>query len=196
VPIELGPLRAFLARYAELTDEEIKDAATAIRPESLASGEFLVRAGQPSTTFGFVQKGLLRKFYTTAKGRELTRGFAVDGELVGVYAALLTSSPSQLSVQALEDCQLLMMDYSALQQLYARHPGWCTLGRRVAEQLFLEREEREFTLLTLSASERYDRFRHARPDIMERVPQYEIASYLGITPVSLSRIRARVKKPR
>jgi CRP-like cAMP-binding protein len=163
---------------------------------SLPSGEFLVRAGQTSSVFGLVLQGLLRKFYTTPKGKELTRGFAVAGELVGAYASLLTSSPSLLSVQALENCRILTMDFAHLQQLYDRYPSWNKLGRRIAEELFLEREEREFTLLTLSAGERYERFRRARPDIVERIPQYEVASYLGVTPVSLSRIRARGKKAR
>lgn len=194
--VSLGPLRAFLSRYVDVPDEELAVAAGALKEEVVPSGEFLVRAGQTATTFGLVLQGLLRKFYTTPKGKELTRGFALAGDLVGAYASLLTASPSLLSIQAMEDCRLLTLDFSVMSQLYQRHVAWNTLGRRVAEELFLEREDREFTLLTLSAAERYQRLRRARPDILERVPQYEIASYLGITPVSLSRIRARSKKPR
>jgi CRP-like cAMP-binding protein len=189
-------VREFLKPLVDMPECELAVAADAFREMTLERGEFLVTAGQRTTVVGLVLEGLLRKFYTTQKGRELTRGFASSGELVGAYAALLTDSISTLTIQALEKSRVLLLDFGNLQRLFATHPSWNTVGRRIAESLFLEREQREMALLTLSAAERYDQFRRQHADLVERVPQYQIASYLGITPVSLSRIRARLKHGR
>ncbi|WP_437714078.1 Crp/Fnr family transcriptional regulator [Sorangium sp. So ce448] len=184
-------VRELLAGYARVPEEEIRYFLGLTRRVRLDRGELMTRAGERPRDFGLVLSGLVRKFYVTPRGRDVTRGFAMEGELVGAYAALLGKCASQLSVQALEGSSVLVVEFEAFERLYDRHPSWNTLGRRVAEALFVEREQRAAELLTLSAEQRYETLLARSPALAERVPQYQIASYLGITPVSLSRIRAR-----
>jgi len=98
-----------------------------------------------------------------------------------------------LSVEAVEETRLFVLDWSELEALYARHVCWQIVGRRFAETTLLEREARAHELLTLSATERFERFCASHRALLPRLRNYDIASYLGITPVSLSRLRARAR---
>jgi len=190
----LAALTQFLASYADVPECEVAHLAGLLKQRVLPKGEFLTKVGDRPTEFALVLDGMIRKFYVTQDGRQMTRGFAVRGELAGAYAALLTRSESRLNVQALEDSRLLVLEFAAFEGLYLRHPCWSTVGRRVAELLFVQREQRESDLLTLTPEQRYEKFRTEQPNIFQSVPQYQIASYLGITPVSLSRIRGRRRR--
>jgi CRP-like cAMP-binding protein len=127
----------------------------------------------------------------TARGKRVVRGFGGPGSVVGAYASLLTREPSHLRVEALEPTRLFVWPWSETESLYARHVCWQIVGRRIAEANLLEREQRAHQLLTASATERYRRFCETHRELMPRLRDYDIASYLGITPVSLSRLRAR-----
>jgi CRP-like cAMP-binding protein len=164
----------------------------------LKRGEFLTRAGEVADQVGFVVKGLFRKLHVTPRGKAIVRGFGGPGAVVGAYVSLLTSTPSYLSVEALRDSELFTLPWSELNALYARHACFQTIGRRLAETMLLEREARAHELLTLTASERYARFLATHQEMLSELRDYDIASYLGITPVSLSRLRARraLSKPR
>lgn len=192
----LSTLRRLLVPYGEIPDGEAQRLLGLLKQRELLKGEFLTHAGERPREFGLVLTGLIRKFYVTQDGRQITRGFAERGELAGAYAALLDQSESRLGVQALEPSRLFTLEFSALEALYEQHACWNTLGRRVAERLFVEREQRESDLLLLTPEQRYEKFLAERPELAQRVPQYQIASYLGITPVSLSRIRARRRRRR
>jgi CRP-like cAMP-binding protein len=157
----------------------------------LKRGEFLTRAGEVADQVGFVVNGLFRKLHVTPGGKAIVRGFGGPGAVVGAYVSLLTGTPSYLSVEALRDSELFTLPWSELNALYARHTCFQTIGRRLAEVTLLEREARAHELLTLTASERYARFLETNPNLVNELRDYDIASYLGITPVSLSRLRAR-----
>jgi CRP-like cAMP-binding protein len=160
----------------------------------LQRGQFLTRAGEVAEQVGFVTRGLFRKVHVTPRGKAIVRGFGAPGSVIGAYVSLLTGEPSYLSVEALCESELLVLRWSELNALYTRHSCFQTIGRRLAELTLLEREERAHELLTLSASERYARFRHTHRELLPQLRSYDIASYLGITPVSLSRLRARKPK--
>jgi len=157
----------------------------------LTRGEFLTRAGEAADEVGFVVKGLFRKAHVTPRGKPIVRGFGGAGSVIGAYVSLLTGEPSYLDVEALCESELFVLKWSELNALYARHACFQTIGRRLAELTLLEREARAHELLTLSASERYARFRETHRALLPELRSYDIASYLGITPVSLSRLRKR-----
>ncbi|AKU92475.1 Crp/Fnr family transcriptional regulator [Vulgatibacter incomptus] len=184
---------AYVRKLAPVPDEEWRFARTLFRPRRLGRGEYLTREGDVAVEFGWVLRGLVRKYYLGRNDGEVVRGFAAEGQLAGAYASLLSGAPSLLNVQALEETDLLVMDYSDFVQLYERHVCWQQLGRKVAESLLLEREEREHQLLRMNATDRYLSFRREQGDLVGRVPQHQIAAYLGITPVSLSRIIGQLK---
>lgn len=183
-----------LRRLAPIPHQEWRRLDERLRPVKLAPGEFLTRAGEVADSVGFVIDGLLRKVHVTSRGRAMVRAFAGPGEVVGAYASLLTGAPSYLSVEALEPSQLFVLAWSDLEALYERDVCWQIVGRRFAENALLERELRAHELLTLTATERFARFCETHQALLPRLRSYDVASYLGITAVSLSRLRARARK--
>jgi len=162
-----------------------------LRFESLAPQQALTRAGEVADRLGFVVRGLIRKLHVSGRGKRVVRGFGAPGSVVGAYASLLTQQPSHLRVEAVEPSDLFVLPWSELETLYARHVCWQVIGRRLAEQNLVEREQRAHELLTASATERYRRFCETHRELLPRLHDYDIASYIGVTPVSLSRLRAR-----
>lgn len=184
-------VRPFLEQLAPLPKKEFAYFASRLRFRRLRRGEFLTRAGEVAAEVGFVVSGLFRKAHVTPRGKPIVRGFAGPASVIGAYVSLLTGAPSYLSVEAMRDSELFVLRWSELNALYARHSCFQTIGRRLAELTLVEREERAHELLTLSAGERYARFRETHRALLPELRSYDIASYLGITPVSLSRLRAR-----
>jgi CRP-like cAMP-binding protein len=161
------------------------------RPFCLSKGQYFIQAGEVPTTFGFLISGLCRLYYLDPSGTEWTKAFCLANSVVAAYSALLRGEPSRLFIQALEDSSLLVADYAVYQTLTMEHPCWQILNGKLAESLFIKKEQRESELLLDDAPTRYEKFLTEYPGLEARVKQYHIASYLGITPVSLSRIRAQ-----
>jgi CRP-like cAMP-binding protein len=186
-------LFTLLRSLAEIPDRELERAGAIFHPTEVRRGALLLRAGERPQTLAFVSAGLLRLYYIGCEGREFTKSFCVEGEIVAAYSALLLDSPSRLFIEALEDSQLLVADYQAYQALAAQHPCWTIVGQRRAEALFIKKELREGALLLDDAETRYLQFLAEYPGLEARLKQHQIASYLGISPVSLSRVRARFR---
>lgn len=184
-------LLPLLQQLGPLPEQEFAHFETRLKFCCLKRGEFLTRAGEVADRIGFVVSGLFRKVHVTPKGKAIVRGFGGPGAVVGAYVSLLTGAPSYLSVEALRDSELFVLHWSELNELYARHSSFQTIGRRLAELTLLEREARAHDLLTLSAGERYARFQQSHRQLLPHLRDHDIASYLGITAVSLSRIRGR-----
>lgn len=151
-----------------------------------------VKTGDGIESVAFCVSGLFRLYYTTSDGVEYNKSFCTKGDFVTSYSSLLENVPSYLSIQALADSMLIVFPYRDFQSLYAQHVCWERLGRLIAEKLFLSKETRERELLMFSAEERYRLFLKRFGPLAEQIPQYHITSYLGITPVALSRIRRRL----
>jgi CRP-like cAMP-binding protein len=137
----------------------------------------------------FVEKGLFRLFYTDRNGKDFTKNFKSAGQFMAAKASLLLRSPSKLSIQALEDSTVLCFDYDDVLQMAEHSFRWQCLLRKAADADYLEKEKRESDLLFYDAKERYLNFIKERPDWENRIQQRYIASYLGMSPETLSRIR-------
>lgn len=161
-----------------------------LKPERLKKGEFFLRPGDDSHRAAIILKGLLRSYYVDRDGSEATKAFRGPKEMIAAYSEMLQGIPSRTNVQAVEDCELLTVDFRRVESLYDSHPCWQRLGRRIAEEHFVQKEQREFEFLQLPALERYRLFEEKYPGLVEKLPQYHIASYLGITAVALSRLKA------
>lgn len=183
-------LFGFLQALAPVPAEELAKLALIFRPAQLRAGQFFLRAGERPHHIGFLVTGLCRLFYSDEAGAEWTKAFCTEHSLVAAYSALLSNAPSRLFIQALEESTLLVADYGAYQTLATGHACWETINRKIAEALFIKKEQRESELLLDAAPIRYRKFLAEYPGLEARVKQYHIASYLGITPVSLSRIRS------
>ncbi len=153
----------------------------------------LVSHGQVATELYFINKGLIRLYYT--KGEEEITGFLFQENLfASSYDSFLRKVPSIQTLESLEPCELLVISYDRMQELYETLPKINILTRKVAEQRFINSQMILSSFLLDSPEERYKKFEVQHRDLLQRVPQKIIASYLGITPVSLSRIRKRRSK--
>lgn len=184
-----------LHRLTGLPIEDLGKYEEFFRPKIFDRGDIFQRAGDNPVNTAFVAEGLFRTFYQTENGKEYITNFCRPGHFLGNYSALLRGGPMKLNIEALEDSFVLLLPFQTLRGLMLESRAWEVFGRRAAENLFIEKEDRERDFLLLSAEERYLLFRESPLRRMEdRIAHYHIASYLGITPVALSRIRSRLKK--
>jgi CRP-like cAMP-binding protein len=187
-------LRKHIQRFVPLTDNEWNLILPHLQEKKLSKNQFFIQEGKQEKNIAFVIEGNLRQFYTK-DGEEKTTYFYFENHLMSSYVSCITGKPSQLSIEALTDCQLLVFTYETLQSLYRQSQHWERFGRLLAEYLSIGLEERMVGLLMLSPEERYHQLLESnKQKILERIPQHYIANYLGITPVSLSRIRNRIHK--
>jgi CRP-like cAMP-binding protein len=177
-----------------IPEEEQRKLEQCIRPIELKRDTYFLREGEIPQRIGFNKSGLLRYFYIDRNGVELTKHFCLENTLAISYSAFLQRVESRFYIQALEDTKLLVVDYDTYHDLLDSHPCWQIAARKLAEMLFILKEKREAELLLDSAQERYQQFLVDYPGLEKRIPQYHIASYLGIVPESLSRIRSSLKE--
>lgn len=187
-------LHAEICKLAPVPVEEWRLLEAHFSPKKVRKGELLLKPGDEASLWAFILSGLMRHYYVDKNGDEATKAFRTKGEMSAAYAELLLGVPSRTYVEAVEESELLVVDFNRVSGLYKRNACWQELGRRIAELHYVNKERREFEFLQLSATERYLAFDLEYPGLSERIPQYHIASYLGITPVALSRIAAGLRK--
>ena len=185
-----------LAAIAPIPEGEWLKAEALGVEQALKKKALFIRPGDPADRFAIVLEGLFRAFRVTARGEETVKAFRAEHGLIGPYAEMLQGVPSLTAIEALEPSRVLAFRTRDAQALEAGHPCWSMLARRVAEYHFIVKERREQEFLDLSAEERLERFQTEHPHLEGRVPQREIAAYLGITDVALSRIMSRRRKRR
>lgn len=180
----------YKALIPQLQEEDWIALQEKLTVQQLRKGEFLTRAGNVCRNVSFINKGLLRMFYLV-DGKEICVGFAAENEYLAQYDSFLTRQPSAGNIDALEDCELINLSYDGMQALYQSHPVFEQFGRKIAEMLFIMVSSQTNRLLTLTPEERYAELLQTQSYLLQRVPQYMLASYIGITPEHLSRIRKK-----
>lgn len=151
----------------------------------------LVRQGQVANELYFINKGMLRLFYEN-EGDEITAFIFRENLFASSYDSFLRQTPSIQSLEALEEADLLVITQSKMNELYEELPKFNILTRKIAEQRFINAQQILSSFLLDSPEERYEKFMQQNGDLLLRVPHHIIASYLGMTPVSMSRIRNRL----
>ena len=190
------PIEKTLANLDTLKDiprDEIIKLHRLLKPINLKKDEYFLRAGEIPKRIGFNVSGLLRLFYIDHAGKDITKHFCIEQSLAISYSAFIKREPSKFSIQAIEDTKLLTFTYEDYIQLLNSNICWQIAARKLAELIFILKENREAELLLMDAHGRYHSFINDFPNLLNRIPQYYIASYLRITPESLSRIRANFK---
>lgn len=153
-------------------------------------GEELLPVLHASTELFIVESGLLRSYHLV-KDRDVTAHFAVDNNIVGAIDSIMHRAPSRYRIQALEDSVCLVLDYRHMETYLDAHPEHERLARRITQALYFELVERLEGMLFLSARERYDHLLARYPGITDRVGLGHIASHLGMSQETLSRVRAQ-----
>ena len=184
-------LRLCLLRAVELPAEEWDFFCSRLSRLRVPRDGHLLREGEVERRIGYVARGLFR-YYGRREGREVNLGFDCEDRFVSATESFATGAPSRIAIQALEDSDVLLFERATLDALYARHPCWERLGRRMAEEEMLKKSRKERELRCLTSAERYLRLYERELPWLGRVPQYHVASFLGVTPETLSRIRARL----
>lgn len=190
---ELDALLQPWYRLWQLTDPApLRDWTATMRLHDYQRDETVLPVGSRSRNIFLVEHGLLRLYYTNHEGRERNKAFYGPGSLTGPISAVITDSPAPFSIQALEPSRLICADYDQLMQLAEQHPEINRLRASLLSEAFVRNEQREAMLLTCNAEQRYLWVLEHEPDLLQRLPQFHIASYLGIDAVSLSRIKRKL----
>lgn len=156
---------------------------------TLEKGDYFVQQNQPCQQIAYIGSGMLRIFYATEQGDDVTVCFCTPNSLTTSFRSVTQQEPSPLSIQALEQTQLLIIDYSDLQHLYRTSPVWQTIGRLLVEKQYLVVEQYASVLNRETAQEKYSRLLREQPQVIQKAMIKHIASYLGVSRETLSRIR-------
>ncbi|SDD34369.1 cAMP-binding domain of CRP or a regulatory subunit of cAMP-dependent protein kinases [Algoriphagus faecimaris] len=184
----LEAARKLLFDYLPLSDSQWEVFKQGFRIRKYKKGEFVLREGETERFLSIVIQGLTRHF-VLVQGEEHSFDFSFQHEFNCSYSSFIQQKPSRFYIEALDDCILASLPYTFLQSLYEQFPESNKFGRTAVEQYYIWREQRELSLLTESASERYEKLMQKYPVYLEQVPLKYLASYLNIKPESLSRIR-------
>jgi CRP/FNR family transcriptional regulator, anaerobic regulatory protein len=188
---EFAIIRNYVSRFITFTEEEWRVHQSMLVRRFLKKGEFILRGGEVCNHVTFLNKGFVR-VYNVVNDEELTANFAFEGNYVTDYTSFVSRQPSLDNIVAMEDLEILQLNYNDMQAAYEKYPVWQKFGRLIAEYILIFATERSRTFLFLSPEERYLKLMKDRPKVIANVPLKYIASYLGITPEALSRIRKRM----
>ncbi|QHS56571.1 Crp/Fnr family transcriptional regulator [Mucilaginibacter sp. 14171R-50] len=176
----------FISPLSSALDQRFREL---LKEERLPKRTLLLRAGEVSRKIYFINEGFARAFHLTRHGRECTSWFMGRGDLMISVYSFYTQKPAEENIELLENSELLSMTWNQLQSIYAEFPEYNFTGRLVTEKYYMLSEERTILLRTSSARERYEKLLQLHPGITQKATLGQVASYLGITPETLSRVR-------
>ena len=186
-------LRTKIEEISAISDRSWTAFTALLSPKQVPKGGIFCREGDLAREAAFIKEGVMRAFFRDAEGAEYNKTFFCEGNLACSLASVLSGQPSYLTFEALSPVSLLVFNYQEFQGLFAQHRDLESLLRKLLEQKWVvEKEQREIRLVTTKATERYLHFQKEYPGLENRIPQYHIASYLGISPTQLSRIRRKL----
>ncbi|RXM43142.1 cyclic nucleotide-binding protein [Flavobacterium sp. YO64] len=176
-----------------LPENELEELSNICEHKIIDKGDYFIVAGQIPRKMAFVLKGLFRYVYSNENGNEFTKSIITENNFISSYSAMIHNSISHFSVEVLENAEILEIDYLRWLEMKEKNSFWSVFLLQILEKAFCVKEKRERELLLLDAEKRYEIFVAEFPNLESRVSQQIIASYLGIQPESLSRIRRKFK---
>lgn len=174
-----------------ISEPELEALEDCLSIRQVPKGDFLVEAGQVCKYVSFLNKGLARLYYTV-DGKDISIGFVGEGEYTSEYESFLTRKPAMQNIEALTDVESVDLGIDDMQRLYRQYPVFQEFGRKIAEMLFIMLNQRNTALLALTPEDRYRNMIAANSGLLQQVPQYMLASFIGVTPEHLSRIRKKM----
>ena len=183
-----------LAEVVDLTEEEKKIIQTYLTPKKLRKKQYLLQEGDICKFIAIVEKGALRSYSIDEKGNEHIIQFALEGWTISDLFSFLTGEPAVYTIEALEDSELILVSKSAQEELLQRFPKYEKYMRVQITGAYIAMQRRLTSIISLPLEERYQNLTAAYPHIVQRVPQHMIASYMGLTPETLSRVRKKISK--
>lgn len=184
--------KLFIQNIVPITDDEFEKSLLKFKKLSLEKGEFFIEQDKTSKQIAFINSGILRTYYINDKGEEITSCFCTENNFASSYKSFILQTPSNVAMVALEKTELLVINFDDIQKLYKESSNWQTIGRLVAEKEFIIMEQYASVLNNDTAKEKYLRLLNEQPEILQKTPINFIASYLGVTRRTLSRIRKEI----
>lgn len=185
-------LKSHFDKYVSFSFLDWEIYKSKIKDRKFEKGESITKAGEVEGYLNFVLSGVGRGYVINKEGKEYTTQFCFAGDFISSYSSFINQTPSNLFVQALTPMTLASVSKKNLDWLYGISKNGEKMGRLSAEQQYVLKEEKEIMLISLSARERYEDLINKRPDLIQAIPQKHLASYLGVTPESFSRLKKEV----
>ncbi len=186
-------LEQYIHSYFGVSKNEVSAISECFHLETLEKGEYFLREGKICNKLSFHKSGLIR-VYALGDGKEITQWISSQGYFLTDLAGLIFNKPTRYNIQALSDCEIYTITKQDYQNIANIIPRWHELEKLFIARCFIFLEERIFALLSMTAEERYHVLFEQQPELFNQVPLQYLASMLGITPETLSRIRKKVGK--
>lgn len=182
----------FLNSFINISDELFEELKQISVFKEIKTGTQIVRIGEIPTKMYLLRSGVIRCYLSTESGKEFNKSFYLPTCFVASLTALIKKKPSIFVFEAITDCKLYEIDYEKFRELCTDYPQICKLYTQALETVYMHYETRLVDLISLDAKGRYKALKKYIPEVDDLIPQFHIASYLGITPVQLSRIRKKI----
>lgn len=184
-------IKEYFESFGVLTEKEIETLIPLFLPRRLKKFDFFVQEGERCTEIAFIESGVFRSYYVSRAGEDITYCFRFQNELMAAYSSFITGNGSLENMQALSPAELRVIKKSKLEEV-AQSPNWTRFLKIIAEQNYLELEQRVFQLQRENAQKRYETLLRNQPEYIRQIPLQYLSSYLGITQRHLSRIRKAI----
>lgn len=179
---------SYIGKYGYINAEATEELLSRINCVNFEKGHKIIRHGQIATSFFFVVNGMVRAYYSKGD-KEVTSWFAYEGQAAVAISSLFDNQPSHETVECIEDCELFYITNNDLKDLFRKYECMNTIGRKMVEEYCTILDDRVYQLQVMSATDRYKDLMTYEPQIVQRAPLSNIASFLGISQETLSRIR-------
>lgn len=189
---DYAALLEYVSRYIQLTREEEDYFLSLLRYTKIRKRQFLVQPGYISKFKNYIVKGCFRVYIIDDNGVDHTVQISIEDWWINDFGSFINQEPATMFVEALEDSELIQIDFDSLEALFVKVPKFDRLFRVITERAFIYSQQRIISNISQTAEERYLAYIDLYPEIANRVPQYMIASYLGMTTEFLSKIRKRI----
>ncbi|MES2518902.1 MAG: Crp/Fnr family transcriptional regulator [Bacteroidota bacterium] len=191
--LELTLFRAKIKSFGAIpTDEDIALMLPILKEKTFKKGEIILKAGEICSEAYYITKGLMRCFHQMPNDTQKTYVISCEHNLFTEHSSFISQRPSLDYIEALEDTNVMYFNYDDLMALYKKSHEWESFGRKISDINFIAAKNRLHTLMNDDAATRYRKFLESYKDSIHRIPQNVIASYLGITPQSLSRLKREI----
>ena len=188
----MNDFKQFLLNIHPFSDQEFDDGIELFQNVLLQKGDYFVKQGEVCNRIGFIQYGTLRIFSTDQAGDEVTTCFCTEHKMTTSSKSFIHQKASSFAIQALEDTSLLTITYKNLETLYQHNATWSSIGRKLTEREYLVMEDYAVMLNSESAKEKYKTLIQNSPRIVQTAKVQHLASYLGVTRRTLTRIREEI----
>lgn len=187
-------INAHVSRTCPFTEEELHVFNSLLEVRKVKKKTFLLQQGEICTFEAYINKGCIRNYYIDENGFEVILQFAIEDWWVSDISSFHEQKPSNLFIETLEDCELLVLTVESKEELLTRVPKFERVFRLMVQRNLASLQNRLMNTISMNAEEKYLAFIHRYPTISQRVPQHHIASFLGISPEFLSKVRGRIAK--